>query len=1165
MKKILSIIALIALIPAIAWATPVSWNKVGTFEYPLYPNDTIGIGTTTPGYKFTLVGDQSNSGNLFLGANVVAPKMSAFGTGVHMVQFATSAADIVGQVLTNDSASPLAGTLINFSNNLSTKTGIGFTQRNAANIVFSGGNFNGALVGANSLPPNSLTMFTNDGSLIFGVATGSPLAFMDWYVGSTTFFDGMPDMRMNTSGYLSIGAGTSTAKGRIYVVDKALGAVASSTSGITVDNPTLAAAGAQQFSPTITQCGNGWKTTATAGSQPVCYQQYVAPVQGTTNPTGNWVFGSSINNAAYTNLMTLSTAGLLTLPGAGGLTSVGNLRSDGDIFTTGAGDDFWLGNGTQGSALFRAYANGGLIIASSSSIGTTSAPLARLHIVGQAGNFMPMLIASSSGESYFEIEADGSIGIGTSSPVSLLAVNGTTTASCFLVSGTTSCLTAGGGSGSGTVSSSTMGAVAFYPFDGATTTGSSTLLSISTSTGQLSLNTYNSGASFNITSRGTGIATLNFQNSTAGAGAGAGIQLSSDACTSYLFQPSSAFTTFGFNPSRLYFLNQTCSGGIGFASQGVERMTMLDDGSFGIGTTTPSKPLHVYGNTSGGIMKIERFNAATNAPLGTQIIKALSTGDMVDGFGVSQLFALQDNAGVENNVADITAVRQGADSTGALWLRPYTSGAAAWPGLILHGGTYTSSIGTTSIGATLWVSGTTSDPTMDLFRVSSSSNAAVLNILANGNVGIATNTPAARLSIVGAANASNIVEIASSTGTSSLFTINNKGYVGVGTSSQSSSQVTLQTQIGDNNPQLTIWHGTSTRMFQRLTENSATYSFSISAPAATLPSSTFLYNNPASYQISNPTYASTTPAAYFSNGGSGDRRSALFFNSNPGENSTAATIMSFGAVDGFGSARYNHLRSNESGTFSISNGSTNPNNLGTQRFTLDTDGNIGIGSSSPASKFGITGNSVQPTRAVFIVASSSNAVNFTVLANGNVGVGTTTPVWNFAASGTAAFVNLATNSTGAVAACLQTNGQFTKSPNLDCSTSDERLKYDIEPLDLGLETLREFKPIQYFYKGTDEPSISASTAQIAFKADRRFAVLYTEGEKIGTPAGINHQAVEGLVVNSILELDEKVSAIEKYGSSAKRSVEENWQWAAIGLLAVGFLRQQVQIKRLKSK
>lgn len=54
----------------------------------------------------------------------------------------------------------------------------------------------------------------------------------------------------------------------------------------------------------------------------------------------------------------------------GGTTySIGNLYSGGDIYTTGAGDDLWLGTATQGSANFRAYADGTLYAGNTATIG----------------------------------------------------------------------------------------------------------------------------------------------------------------------------------------------------------------------------------------------------------------------------------------------------------------------------------------------------------------------------------------------------------------------------------------------------------------------------------------------------------------------------------------------------------------------------------------------------------------------------------------------------------------------------------------------------------------------------------------------------------------------------------------------------------------------------
>lgn len=90
-----------------------------------------------------------------------------------------------------------------------------------------------------------------------------------------------------------------------------LNAIAANTSGdgLVVANTTAAASGNQRFSPRIVLDGQGWKTTATAGSQDVRFGMETRPVQGTTNPTGLFVIGSNINAAGYTDRFTIDTTG----------------------------------------------------------------------------------------------------------------------------------------------------------------------------------------------------------------------------------------------------------------------------------------------------------------------------------------------------------------------------------------------------------------------------------------------------------------------------------------------------------------------------------------------------------------------------------------------------------------------------------------------------------------------------------------------------------------------------------------------------------------------------------------------------------------------------------------------------------------------------------------
>ena len=79
-------------------------------------------------------------------------------------------------------------------------------------------------------------------------------------------------------------------------------------------NTTAAAAGAQQYSPALHYQGQGWKTNATAASQAVDFRSYVIPIQGTANPTAEWVLESQVNGGGYGNQMLYTTAGQLILP-----------------------------------------------------------------------------------------------------------------------------------------------------------------------------------------------------------------------------------------------------------------------------------------------------------------------------------------------------------------------------------------------------------------------------------------------------------------------------------------------------------------------------------------------------------------------------------------------------------------------------------------------------------------------------------------------------------------------------------------------------------------------------------------------------------------------------------------------------------------------------------
>lgn len=160
---------------------------------------------------------------------------------------------------------------------------------------------------------------------------------------------------------------TIDGNGKFTSFDKSLATTQSLTTGIAVENSTVATSGAQKISPAIKLSGNGWKTNATAGSQPVTVGLWALPVQGSANPLSSLVIGESINGGAFSNIMVIS----------GNTSAIAFSKSNSGLAKIYPSND---GAGTEtsgGSGLFVGFQSG------SSSGGTTATTL------GSTGTFTP--------------------------------------------------------------------------------------------------------------------------------------------------------------------------------------------------------------------------------------------------------------------------------------------------------------------------------------------------------------------------------------------------------------------------------------------------------------------------------------------------------------------------------------------------------------------------------------------------------------------------------------------------------------------------------------------------------------------------------------------------------------------------------------------------------
>lgn len=123
------------------------------------------------------------------------------------------------------------------------------------------------------------------------------MAGINWYDGQNM----SQGINWGNSGQISTGPLTSYKTG--------IGATA--TDGIEILNNTPATVGTQQYSPNLHLSGQGWSTTNTA-SQSSDWHVYNKTVSGSSNPTSQINFDTSVNGGAYANEASLTSAGTFT-------------------------------------------------------------------------------------------------------------------------------------------------------------------------------------------------------------------------------------------------------------------------------------------------------------------------------------------------------------------------------------------------------------------------------------------------------------------------------------------------------------------------------------------------------------------------------------------------------------------------------------------------------------------------------------------------------------------------------------------------------------------------------------------------------------------------------------------------------------------------------------
>lgn len=112
-------------------------------------------------------------------------------------------------------------------------------------------------------------------------------------------------------------------------------------------------------------------------------------------------------------------------------------------------------------------------------------------------------------------------------------------------------------------------------------------------------------------------------------------------------------------------------------------------GYFGTSTPNATYRVHISNNSITEFGRTALFEGRTTsatALVSPFALKMLTSANMTDGFGAGMLFAIQDNANVENFISRISAFRSGADNSGILSLGTYLNGTLGEGLRILNNG-----------------------------------------------------------------------------------------------------------------------------------------------------------------------------------------------------------------------------------------------------------------------------------------------------------------------------------------------------------------------------------------------------------------------------------------------------------------------------------------------
>ncbi|MFZ2908193.1 MAG: tail fiber domain-containing protein, partial [Minisyncoccia bacterium] len=517
------------------------------------------------------------------------------------------------------------------------------------------------------------------------------------------------------------------------------------------------------------------------------------------------------------------------------------------------------------------------------------------------------------------------------------------------------------------------------------------------------------------------------------------------------------------------------------SSVGGNELTLFSNGNVGIGTTSPSSNLSVQGNALfSGDISLANLTATGTATAANFVgTSASATSTLAGGLAIETSGLVYDFSSNKVGIGTasptekltVTNTSAGARTTGIrLENLSNTLSTASSMDFVLSA----SSVTTGRISNELMNGG---DRDLIFSAWNGSTLAESMRIRGNGNVGIGSTTPYAKLSVTNTGTGPSFIVEDSTSPDTTPFVIDEAGDVGIGTT-------------------------TPVSKFVVSSANATAYDGADAFGQATTGVTTHIVN----------TQNST------------DAWSQILFSNRAVTNSTTAIAR---IVSGYTGSVGSFI------AFATQSGAQTVN----ERMRIDSTGNIGVGSTTPWAQLSINPSGI--TGPAFAIGSST-ATNFIVTNGGRVGVGTTSPWRTLSVNGTVALSGLTSSATGN-ALCITTGGEVTNAGGATCIPSSIRYKENVATLPTGsaLNILDQLHVVSFDYKSgayspEEGPGSYGLIAEEVATIDPKLVDYGYDGE----PATIHFERLTGLNIQATQELNARTRFINSTASTTALSVTD---------------------------